>query len=238
MNIVPVDIQWETMGPSLANLKEKITDKTVALVVRYSHGIIYDIKDIAKVWKQRNIDIIEDASEAFTWVTTPGSPHADFTVLSFGMLRHYTWFGGAVSVIRRNNDVYKKILKIEKSYRKERSFYFLMRVFRAMRLIMFFNSNEKFMVKLGAIVDQYKLFHYDGKSILNLRRRISLPWLRLLHSRLKEINAIEDLMKYDKLLKYDFGGVIPGCQAMKSNFYLYPIIFRESKKIIVAVSLL
>lgn len=61
-----------------------------------------------------------------------------------------------------------------------------------------------------------------------------MPCLRLLYSRLNDIDPVEDLKKYDKLLKFDFGGVIPGQAAIKSNYYLYPIIFREPKKIIYA----
>ncbi len=66
MKIVPVDIQWETLGPSLHNIKERVTDKTVALILTYPYGIVYDIEKIAKFCKQEGIDIIEDASEAFS----------------------------------------------------------------------------------------------------------------------------------------------------------------------------
>jgi perosamine synthetase len=96
MKIVPVDIEWETMGPSLINVKSKVTNKTKAIVVSYMYGIIYDIKKIAEYCHKRGIDVIEDASEAFSGISTPGSEYADFTLLSFGMLRHYTSFGGAI----------------------------------------------------------------------------------------------------------------------------------------------
>jgi dTDP-4-amino-4,6-dideoxygalactose transaminase len=47
MKVVPVDIGWETMGPSLLNVKSQITEKTVAIVLSYPYGIIYDISEIA-----------------------------------------------------------------------------------------------------------------------------------------------------------------------------------------------
>lgn len=47
MKIIPVDIQWETMGPTLVNIKSLITPKTVAIVLCYPYGIIYDIEKIA-----------------------------------------------------------------------------------------------------------------------------------------------------------------------------------------------
>jgi len=161
--------------------------------------------------------------------------YADLTLLSFGMLKHHSAFGGAISVIRRDKGVYQRMLEIEKGYKKERSFFYLTRVIKAIRLMALLNSDEKFILKLARTLQQYKILHYNRKPIWKLRQRISLPCLRLIYSRLNEINAIEDLKKYDKLLKFDFGGVIPGCQALRSNYYLYPIIFREPKKILLAL---
>ena len=234
MKIVPVDIEWETMGPSLLNIKSKITDKTVAIVFSYSYGIVYDIEKIASFCKKMGIDVIEEASEAFTGIATPGSPHADLSLLSFGMLKHHSCFGGSVSVVRRNKEVYNKMLEIEKSYRKERTFYYLTRVAKAVRLMTLLNSDEKFFLKIAMVLQQYKILHYIRKPIWKLRQRISLPCLRLLHSRLTQIDPVEDLKKYDKLKKYNFGGVIPGDEALKHTFWLYPVIFREPKKIIAA----
>ena len=106
IKIVPVDIQWETMGPTLVNIKSLITPKTVAIVLWYPFGIIYDIEKIASFWKQKGIDVIEDATEAFSGLSTPGSSYADLTLLSFGMLRHYSSFGGAVAVVRNNKEIF------------------------------------------------------------------------------------------------------------------------------------
>lgn len=234
MKIVPIDIEWETMGPSLVNVKSKVTSKTKAIILSYPYGIIYDIKKIAEYCHQKGIDVIEDASEAFSGISTPGSQYADLTLLSFGMLRHYSWFGGAVSVIRRNQETFQKMLEIEKRYRKEKSFFYLTRVFKAFRLMTLLNSDKNFFLKMGRVLQQYKILHYNRKPMWKLRQRISLPWLRLLYSRLLEIDPVEDLKKYKKLIKFDFGGVLPGCQAMRNNYYLYPVIFREPKKVIVA----
>lgn len=59
----------------------------------------------------------------------------------------------------------------------------------------------------------------------------------MLYSRLSKIDPVEDLKKYNKMVKYDFGGVIPGSYALKQNFWLYPVIFREPKKVIAACRL-
>ena len=48
LKIVPVDVQWETLGPSLHNVKSQITHKTVAIVLSFPYGIIYDTTKISQ----------------------------------------------------------------------------------------------------------------------------------------------------------------------------------------------
>ena len=87
---------------------------------------------------------------------------------------------------------------------------------------------------MARVLQQYKVLHYIRKPIRKLRQRISLPCLRLMFSRLSEIDPIEHIEKYDQLRKYQFTGVIPGHNALQHTYWLYPVIFREPKKIIVA----
>lgn len=75
------------MGPSLHDIKAKVTDKTVAIIFSYPYGIVYDISKIASFCKSKGIDIIEDATEAFSGLSVTGSPDSDLTLLSFGMLK-------------------------------------------------------------------------------------------------------------------------------------------------------
>lgn len=91
------------------------------------------------------------------------------------MLKHYSSFGGAVSVVRRNKDIYKRMLAIEKSYRKEKSFYYLTRVIKAVRLMTLLNSDKNIFMKMAMVLQQYKILHYIRKPIWKLRQRISLP---------------------------------------------------------------
>lgn len=235
MKIVPVDIEWETMGPSLFNIKTRITDKTVAIVLSYPYGIIYDIEKIASYCRQRGIDVIEDASEAFSGIPTAGSPHADLTLLSFGMLRHHSSFGGAVSVLRRNKEIHQKMLEIENSYPKERAFNYLTRVLKAVRLMTLLNSDENFFLNLARGLQQYKILNYVRKPIWKLRQRVSLPCLRFLYSRLSNMDPVKDLEKYQKLQSLNLAGVTPGFQAQRKTYSLFPVFFHEPKKAIFAL---
>lgn len=125
------------------------------------------------------------------------------------MLRHYSSFGGAVTVVRNNKEIFRKMLQIEKDYPVDKSIVYLTRVFKAIRLMTLLNLNY-YTLNLPRMLQQYKIISYIRKPIWKLRQRISLPCLRLLEARLAEIDPVENLQKYDKLSKFTFEGVSPG----------------------------
>jgi len=174
LKVVPVDVQWETMGPTLLGVASLVTDKTRAVVLCYPYGIVYDISQIAAFCAERGIDVIEDATEAFSGLPTPGSPLANLTLLSFGMLRHCSSFGSAVSVVRRQKQVYRKMLELEKAYKVDSSIVYFTRVTKALRLMALLNSRNRFL-DLARKVQQYQIVSYCRKPIWKLRQRISLP---------------------------------------------------------------
>ena len=119
-------------------------------------------------------------------------------------------------------------------YPIDKSIMYLTRVFKAIRLMTLLNSNY-YTLNLPRLLQQYKIVSYIRKPIWKLRQRISLPCLRLLTTRLEEIDPIETLQKYERLSKFTFEGVSPGWQAIKNTYSFYPIIFNEPNKAISAM---
>jgi len=102
---------------------------------------------MAKLCKSMDLHVIEDANEAFSGLRYHGSPQADLTMFSFGMLKHFTAFGGSVSIVRSTDGVvYQRMREIEKTYRKEENFKYFTRVMKALRLFMIFNSKDHFFI--------------------------------------------------------------------------------------------
>jgi len=94
-----------------------------------------------------DMHIIEDANEAFSGVRYHGSSCADMTMFSFGMLKHFTAFGGNVSIIRsQNGEIYWEMRKLEKAYPVEPTFNYFTWVMKAFRLFMIFNSKDNFFI--------------------------------------------------------------------------------------------
>ncbi len=86
-----------------------MTSQTKAIIFAYPYGKRYNIDQLAKFCKSFDLKVIEDASEAFSGVRFHGNSLADLSMFSFGMLKHFTAFGGSVSIVRDSGDdtIYK-----------------------------------------------------------------------------------------------------------------------------------
>ena len=68
---------------------------------------------------------MEDAGEIFQSGYSTGCPYADVTIMSFGMLKHNTAFGGSVSIVRSDGQLYQDMLEVDKGYEIESSYNYL-----------------------------------------------------------------------------------------------------------------
>lgn len=105
---VAIDIDWQTLCPTKQEIISKATSKSKAIIFSYTYGKRYNIENLAKLCKSMDMHVIEDANEAFNGVRYHGSSCADMTMFSFGMLKHFTAFGGSVSILRfKDEQIYK-----------------------------------------------------------------------------------------------------------------------------------
>lgn len=95
---VPVD--RATLAPSPAALVERLTARTRAVVLAPLFGSRYPIGALARAARLRGAIVIEDAAQAFTGREFPGSPEADVSMFSFGMIKRASAAGGAVLRVR------------------------------------------------------------------------------------------------------------------------------------------
>src|SRR6185503_17787272 len=59
------DIERETCNVDAAEVERLIDDQTGAVMVTHFYGLACDIERIAKICKDRNVPLIEDAAQAF-----------------------------------------------------------------------------------------------------------------------------------------------------------------------------
>ena len=78
-------------------------------MVSYTYGAKFNAIEIFKWAHSKGLFIIEDAAEAFNGTDFTGNELVDFTTYSFGNIKSLTSFGGAISIIRNNELIYRKM---------------------------------------------------------------------------------------------------------------------------------
>ncbi len=99
------DVDNFTWNMSLKNVKDKITDKTKAIVVVHTYGLASDIENIAEYCANLDIKIIEDTAEAhgqFVNHKKCGS-FGDISTLSFYANKHITTGEGGLLLTDSDN---------------------------------------------------------------------------------------------------------------------------------------
>lgn len=97
--VVFADIDYSTGNLSLATIKEKVTDKTKAIILVHWGGYPCDLDDINAFAKSQNIIVVEDAAHALgaTYKDRVVGSISDYTCFSFQAIKHLTTGdGGAI----------------------------------------------------------------------------------------------------------------------------------------------
>lgn len=98
--VVWADVDPETGLASPASIREKITDKTKAIMVVHYAGMVCDMDQINKISKEYNIPVIEDAAHAFgsKYDGKIVGSNSRFTCYSFQAIKQLTTVdGGAIA---------------------------------------------------------------------------------------------------------------------------------------------
>lgn len=106
------DIQYDTGNIDPSSIREKITDKTKAIMPVHWAGYPCDMDDINSIAEQYNIAVIEDAAHALgaTYKGKPIGSISRFTAFSFQAIKHLTTGdGGALGCL--NEDDYRNAIK-------------------------------------------------------------------------------------------------------------------------------
>lgn len=100
MTPVCVDIDPETQNISLDSVRERLTERTSAIVVAHIFGNPFDVPALREMVKDRDVIIIEDCAHAVG--TTLGDRHVgsfgDAAIFSFHTTKPFMTFGGGMVV--------------------------------------------------------------------------------------------------------------------------------------------
>lgn len=103
--VVFADIQYETGNICPKSIREKITEKTKAIIVVHWGGYPCDMDEINQISKEYNLIVIEDAAHALgaSYKNQAIGSIADYTCFSFQAIKHLTTGdGGALAVLDKS----------------------------------------------------------------------------------------------------------------------------------------
>ena len=99
LKVRAVDFDLSELAPSVDRIVAAIGPATRAIVFAQLFGSRLDLAPLAAVARERGVDLIEDAAQAFD-VGYRGHSDADVAMFSFGPIKTATALGGAVLTIR------------------------------------------------------------------------------------------------------------------------------------------
>jgi perosamine synthetase len=130
---IPIDIDLETLAPSLELLKTSISSQSCIFVVAHLFGAIATLDPYVEICKSHNILLVEDCAQAFDGLRYLGHPHADISLFSFGPIKSCTALGGSVTIVQDQN-LAQKMRDIEQPYLVKTDFWFFKRLLKYLGL--------------------------------------------------------------------------------------------------------
>ncbi|WP_425218279.1 aminotransferase class V-fold PLP-dependent enzyme [Tumidithrix helvetica] len=236
---VVVDIDLETLAPSLELLQASITSKSRVFVIAHLFGTVTPLEAYLEVCRAHNILLVEDCAQAFAGLRYLGDSNADISLFSFGPIKSCTALGGAVMLVR-DKALAKSIQAIEQTYPSKSEGWFFVRLCKYLGL-KFLSIPEIFGLLIGCL----QRFQKDPDSLINsltrgfpkgdilaqLRYRPPNRMLGLLQNRLQHL----DSSHFDKREHYarEFLSLLGdrifplGSKAAQHSYWLVPIMIDD-----------
>ena len=108
--VVLADVLQDKPIIDVSKIREKITDKTKAILLVHLNGRGVDMEEVDKIAKEHDLFVVEDACQAFASKNSEGylGTQSDVGCFSLGMLKLISTGQGGV-VVTRNKEIYEKL---------------------------------------------------------------------------------------------------------------------------------
>lgn len=245
LTVVPVDLNLNNLCPKVDVFKKSITKNTKAVILAWVWGSYNEAEEIYKLCKENNIIIIEDMAEAFFDCKFNGSPQADISLFSFGTIKLNTAFGGALTVIRNNEILYRKANAILEAYPVEKTSFFIKRIIKNIPVMLALNNKyingygRELVSKINfeykeKVVGLVRGFHPTEDFLSTFRIRMPTPMIVFLYLRMKTYDKADFIKGTKRQLEGSNqltknGIQVPGSDADKKFYWLFPIIVPDTE---------
>ena len=204
------------------------------ILLTYIYGITYPIDQIVEICKAHDIEIVEDAAEAYGGNEYTGHPNAILTMFSFGLIKRCSAFSGNIAFIR-DKMLFECMNSINESYPSQDQKLYLKRAIKFLVPFMVANNPIVYVTFLSVtralkieifemIISKLRGFNPNDNYLLKFQLRPCAANIAFLHYRLNSFNKLEYLSKAKMLQKavdiLTANGIkCPGYQVKERGFW-------------------
>jgi perosamine synthetase len=240
---VPIDIDLETLTPSLELFKASISSQSRLFVVAHLFGAIASLDDYVEICKSHNILLVEDCAQAFDGLRYLGHPDADISLFSFGSIKSCTALGGSITIVQ-DQGLAQRMSDIEQSYPVKTDFWFFKRLLKYLCLKILSTP-----LAFGILIAGLDFLKIDANNFISaltrgfqkgdiqaqLRYRPPSGMLRLLQHRLEHLDASyydrRSQIARDFLNLLDSSVARIGKDAMRHSYWVVPLMMENPERL-------
>ncbi len=213
-------------------------------MVSYIYGVIYPIDELVAFCKERGIILVEDIAESYIGNHYIGHQDAAMSLFSFGSIKRYTSFGGALAFIR-NKLIFETMNAIHEQYPRQKKKECLRKIMKVAAMGLLLNNQpvnlyaKKVFLSVGFdykefVVKNLRGFAPKGDFLAKFRKKPAAALLNFMLYRLKNFDPKRFADSNGKLQKavqklVAEGVTVPGHAIQNRSFWLFPVIVPEVK---------
>ena len=238
---VPVDIETDTLAPSVEQIESVITDKTKLILIAHLFGSRINLDTIAQVAQKHQLLLIEDCAQQFDGMPEGRQDVADVSMYSFGPIKTATALGGAVFSVAQKK-LADQLTGLESKYPKRPRSFFFRRLLKY-SFLKFISYKLTFAMFVGIMKLMGKDYNellkvstrgFSGPEFFKLiRRRPSSPLVVLLARKLRRFNGKSitiqrELGEYLKTILHNQSGhQVAGSNAPSNHYWVFPTLVSD-----------
>jgi perosamine synthetase len=241
---VPVDLDFDTLSPDVAQFKTALEDKrSVCAVIAHVFGCVVDIAPYAELCRNKpGFMLVEDAAEAFCPELMRAPLACSVRLYSFGPIKVSTSWTGAVAMVG-DAELRAALRRQLQSYPMQTRWSHLLRVIKFMLLVLLQHPRIFFL-----LVKLLKLFGFNHAAVLqplvksfsakqsllqNIRKQ---PCAAAALTLAQRISTLDEHMLRQSCARARRVGPslpascrVPGSKASLHTYWLYPVVIEDAE---------
>lgn len=233
---VPLDLDPDTALPPPAQIADRITPRTKAVLIAHLFGSTPPLDAHIAIAREHGLLFIEDCAQAFRGREYSGHPRADVSLFSFGTIKTATALGGAVVHVR-DGGLLAGMRQRQAAWRIQPRAEYLCRIAKYVLL-----KALSYRLSLQCLIQALRLLGRDYDQMLNssvsgfaadqlfdlIRRQPSVPLLDVLGRRLETFDRERQRARsgrgrrFAEALRGSF--VCPAAYVSPHMYWVFPIL--------------